>query len=244
MLKHLDGFVMKAVQNNERGKREIEFYEQVFHSTNPSICQLRNFIPRFLGLHQFISEGSVQYYIKMEDIAANFVKPCIADIKIGRQTWDPYSAPEKQLSEDNKYRGTKDSLGFCIPGMCIYDSASGEVLKLDKKYGRTLDNVSVRDALLLYLNGTNGVNRLLLSDILRQLHTIRLWFEEQRHFSFYATSLLLVYDADSLEKSSSSPVDVRIRMIDFAHVYPAHGSHDANYMHGLCNLIQLFEHFL
>ena len=42
----------------------------------------------------------VQYYIKMEDIAANFVKPCIADIKIGRQTWDPYSAPEKQLSED------------------------------------------------------------------------------------------------------------------------------------------------
>jgi len=36
----------------------------------------------------------------MEDVAANFSKPCVADIKIGRQTWDPYSAPEKQLSED------------------------------------------------------------------------------------------------------------------------------------------------
>lgn len=127
MLKHLDGFVMKTVQNNERGKREIEFYEQVFHSTNPIICQLSNLIPRFLGLHQFISDGLgkiwllfdeiiwkscspendsitlllvVHYYIKMEDIAANFSKPCVADIKIGRQTWDPYSAPEKQLSED------------------------------------------------------------------------------------------------------------------------------------------------
>ena len=29
--------------------------------------------------------------------------------------------------------------------MCIYDVASGKVLKLDKKYGRTLDSVSVRD---------------------------------------------------------------------------------------------------
>ena len=36
----------------------------------------------------------------MEDVAANFSKPCVADIKIGRQTWDPYSTPEKQLSED------------------------------------------------------------------------------------------------------------------------------------------------
>ena len=97
-------------------------------------------------------------------------------------------------------------------------------------------------ALLLYLNGTNGVNRLLLSDILHQLHTVRRWFEEQRHFTFYATSLLFVYDADLLEKNASP--NVRIRMIDFAHVYPAHGSQDANYIHGLCNLIQLFEDFL
>ena len=29
--------------------------------------------------------------------------------------------------------------------MCIYDVASGQVLKLDKKYGRTLDSVTVRD---------------------------------------------------------------------------------------------------
>lgn len=38
----------------------------------------------------------------MEDIAAGMLKPCIADIKIGRQTWDPCSSPEKQLAEDVK----------------------------------------------------------------------------------------------------------------------------------------------
>lgn len=36
----------------------------------------------------------------MEDIAAGMLKPCIADIKIGRQTWDPYSSPEKQFTEN------------------------------------------------------------------------------------------------------------------------------------------------
>jgi len=68
MLKHLDGFVMKTVQNNERGKREIEFYEQVFHSTNPIICQLSNLIPRFLGLHQFISDGLGKIWLLFDEI--------------------------------------------------------------------------------------------------------------------------------------------------------------------------------
>lgn len=36
----------------------------------------------------------------MEDVAAGLVKPCLADIKIGRQTWDPYSSSEKRLSEN------------------------------------------------------------------------------------------------------------------------------------------------
>ena len=87
-----------------------------------------------------------------------------------------------------------------------------------------------------------------MSDFLRELHSIRLWFEDQRVYRFFATSLLLVYDADFL--MHSSPTDsksiapiVRVRMIDFAHVYPAEGARDANYIHGLCNLIDIFEDF-
>ena len=44
-----------------------------------------------------------------------------------------------------KYRGTKEPLGFCIPGMCIFDLATDKVLKLDKHYGRRLNSDSVRD---------------------------------------------------------------------------------------------------
>lgn len=82
----------------------------------------------------------------------------------------------------------------------------------------------------------------LLAEFLCQLNNIRLWFEEQRHFVFYATSLLLVYDADLLRKERSV-LNVRVRMIDFAHVYPAHGSQDSNYLEGLCKLIQIIENF-
>lgn len=87
------------------------------------------------------------------------------------------------------------------------------------------------------------MNKSLTTEFLKELYEIREWFEEQRLYLFYATSLLLVYDADALEKNQ--PVQkVRVRMIDFAHVYPAHGSRDSNYIHGLTNLIQLLEDFL
>lgn len=58
MLKHVDGFVMKPVQQNKRGKTEIEFYEQILNSSNPVICKLKLFTPCFFGLHQFVSEKS------------------------------------------------------------------------------------------------------------------------------------------------------------------------------------------
>jgi hypothetical protein len=61
MLKHTtEGYVMKPVQNDERGKKEIEFYEDVFLSANACsvITHLRDLVPRYLGLHQFISDDS------------------------------------------------------------------------------------------------------------------------------------------------------------------------------------------
>jgi hypothetical protein len=51
-----------------------------------------------------------------------------------------------------KYRGTKEPLGFCIPGMCIFDLASDKVLKLDKHYGRSLNSDSVKDGNSIFFN--------------------------------------------------------------------------------------------
>lgn len=48
-----------------------------------------------------------------------------------------------------KYIGTKGPLGFCIPGMCIFDLESEKLLRLDKHYGRNLNCESVRDGNIL-----------------------------------------------------------------------------------------------
>lgn len=63
MLKHKDGFVMKPVQNNQRGKTEIDFYEEIFQSSHPVISKLQKFVPVFFGLHQFVTDLSgINYF--------------------------------------------------------------------------------------------------------------------------------------------------------------------------------------
>jgi 1D-myo-inositol-tetrakisphosphate 5-kinase/inositol-polyphosphate multikinase len=93
---------------------------------------------------------------------------------------------------------------------------------------------------LSLFSSTQVIERRLLAEVLNQLNAVRLWFEEQRHYLFYATSLLLVYDAELLKKGSNI-LNVRIRMIDFAHVFPAHDSQDSNYLEGLYKLIEIIS---
>lgn len=56
MLKHSEGFVMKPVQDDERGKTEINFYEQVFQASHPIVSRLQKLVPKYLGLHKFVTD--------------------------------------------------------------------------------------------------------------------------------------------------------------------------------------------
>jgi len=54
-----------------------------------------------------------------------------------------------------------------------------------------------------------------------------------------------VYDAAALTDASNDSLEkaVVLKMIDFAHVFPANGEADANYLNGLSHLIELVETF-
>jgi 1D-myo-inositol-tetrakisphosphate 5-kinase/inositol-polyphosphate multikinase len=39
-------------------------------------------------------------FIILDNVANGIVEPCIMDIKIGRQTWDPEASSEKRERED------------------------------------------------------------------------------------------------------------------------------------------------
>jgi 1D-myo-inositol-tetrakisphosphate 5-kinase/inositol-polyphosphate multikinase len=79
--------------------------------------------------------------------------------------------------------------------------------------------------------------------------------ERQRSYHFYASSLLFVYDYDvisQIEKEAAIGYSnleltnhVRVKLIDFAHVFPAEeGRPDGNFLFGVENLRDLFRHFI
>ena len=81
----------------------------------------------------------------------------------------------------------------------------------------------------------------------------------QRKYKIYASSLLLAYDAQAVQKFKANAKNhdekkidkknelrkhVNIRLIDFAHVFNANGDKDENFIFGLTNLLDLFQRYL
>jgi 1D-myo-inositol-tetrakisphosphate 5-kinase/inositol-polyphosphate multikinase len=59
-----------------------------------SVCLYSNLIVNLV-----FSNSDVRFII-LDNVANDFVEPCIMDIKIGRQTWDPEATLEKRKNED------------------------------------------------------------------------------------------------------------------------------------------------
>lgn len=74
-----------------------------------------------------------------------------------------------------------------------------------------------------------------VKSFLYSLKQIQSWFETQRIYHFYSSSLLFSYDEHK----------AYVHMIDFAHVVPATDNNlDSNYLGGLNNIIKLFQTIL
>ncbi|KAL0275652.1 UNVERIFIED_CONTAM: hypothetical protein PYX00_003448 [Menopon gallinae] len=205
MLCHKDGYVLKSVTaQDEKGEREIKFYEEVQNSIDPLVKELKKFLPRYYGITHFRLNKENLKWIVLENVTHGFVQPCVMDIKIGFQTWDPLATEEKRLSEEKKYRESKRDVGFCIPGFHVYKLSTGEHLKFDREYGKTLNGETVRTSLRTFLNAECGLSRTLVLQLLTKLWKILRWFRMQRKYKFYSSSLLLAYDAVKLKRNAKS----------------------------------------
>lgn len=109
----------------------------------------------------------------------------------------------------------------------------------------------------------SGYSYELMLTILRKLNPMLHWWRSQRSVHIYSSSVFIAYDAVALrnyrpqlveitagryERISSivkyKPFDtsaVRVNLIDFAHVNPANGKMDKNYIRGFENLVYLVE---
>lgn len=245
------GLVLKPIQENKRGEREVQFFKTVASSTDPAVKVFVDFIPQFHGVSKKTKDdGKVKEFLVMENLTGNFSKACIMDIKIGTRTWGPDASPEKIAQQDASYRGTKIPFGFSVPGLSAYRGGDKEeVVVKSKEFGKTLTEENIDQVLEIFLDISTDKDlaRQLAQLFIGELKKIEQLFLTQTTYNFYASSLLFVYDAEGAKNNKSLGSEhlkefLNVKMIDFAHVWPAEeGKIDQNYLKGVQSLIKLFS---
>jgi 1D-myo-inositol-tetrakisphosphate 5-kinase/inositol-polyphosphate multikinase len=245
--------ILKPLQHDERGKTELEFYRRVQH-----LNHIKSFVPEFLGVVTVDQGGDanevqlndeselkqyedVQLYLRLRDLTEGFVKPCIADIKIGKQSYDSQANADKVQREKEKYP-FQEAVGFRIIGYKVYDHQKKEYRDKRKEFGRKLTPEGILPALEDFFSGVADLEhrKAMLGKILSRIDQIVEMIETQKDFDFWATSILIVYEADEVQ--SSSP-DFVVSMIDFAHALPMQDPKhiDENYLYGINNFRSLIK---
>lgn len=160
--------------------------------------------------------------IVLENVALDYKKPNILDVKLGARLWADDAPPAKRAKLDKAAEETTSKpLGFRIAGGKVYQRCcSGEEITLDgyklfdKNYGRALTAETVRKGFEDYLllapgakakGGLKKVLRRFLADLKGMIEAIE--SEESR---MYSASLLFVYegDAEALEQAFAKEKDV------------------------------------
>lgn len=188
-------------------------------------------------------------HLLLQDVTANFSKPCVMDLKMGAQSYEPDAIDEKRQREISKYP-QQALYGFRIVGMRIYDpqhpDADAKGFRLfEKGYGRSIETADqLEDAFRTFFSAgitpkddgepDERVRRRAISNLLVQLRPLRRWFEENMSFRFYASSILIVYEGDTTKQSGNRDI-TSVRMIDFGRVRREAGL-DTGYIAGLRTL--------
>uniref|UniRef100_A0A131Y1C2 Kinase n=1 Tax=Ixodes ricinus TaxID=34613 RepID=A0A131Y1C2_IXORI len=238
LLKHKDGSILKPlVRSDERTLREQKFYERIFQSDDcpPELVALRAFVPKYKGVWKTNINREEVEYLKLDDLARVFRKPSIIDVKIGAKTYDPLASKEKVALETSKYPWSQQ-IGFRILGMRVFDTTEHKYRVYGKDYGLRQTPDTVLEAFRTFLGASQEWSPPFLPELLLQLEDIRSWFEKQRLYAFYSSSLLLMYDAPNSDEAPGRAPRCAAKMIDFAHVFPT-AERDCNYLMGLRSLM-------
>ena len=262
ILKREDGRLLKPIQKPPKGHREAGFYLGINQSNADESDQaIRAHIPRFFGIESVGFTNGVhvtEQFLVLEDITDGFIHPNIIDVKIGSQTWGPDASEGKIAQEKSKYLGTKIPFGFSILGMLVhaFDNSTADqqkvpVKKYDKSFGKELKQDQTQQVAEIYFNHDQKPPVELIEIAVEKISAILKVFEDQKKYKFYASSLLMAYDAQAVKKFKAKLINfddlknaVNVRVIDFAHVFEANGERDENFITGLTNFLDLFTCYL
>lgn len=141
-------------------------------------------------------------YLILDDLCSSYKNPCIIDIKMGTQTFEPTASVSKKERELLKYK-YQSEIGFRIAGFQVYDIVSKTNRKVNKKFGRSILPHQVSEALsLFFFNGIHYRREIIILTI-QKLEKILLWMRSQTNLHFYCSSILIIYDGNENNGNSN-----------------------------------------
>lgn len=186
--------------------------------------------------------------ICLEDVNTQFKMPCVLDLKIGTRQYDDDASVEKRRRHIAKSQQTTSAKhGIRFTGMQSYKQhrALGAAYEFrDKYHGRKITGAELVSELGWYFHDGRHTRVDCVRIVLDKVLKIREWVAQQRHFKFYSSSLLLMYEGASLEQA---PCKADVRMIDFAHTQWVKGEDDEiddGYVFGIDTLIEILQTLL
>jgi hypothetical protein len=223
--------------------KEVHFYEAVealgAHNTQSPIT----FIPKYYGVLQSTeTDGRRSSYIALENLSRNLKKPCVMDIKIGRQTFEPTVSEKKKQRNISKYI-FQHEVGFRVTGFKTFMETDGSYTNVEKSFGRSLKPEQVKNGLKKFFWNGVRVRKDVVRVVLAKLEPLWQWAKRQQVFELYCSSVLISYDGGS---AYDAPEDkqVSVKIIDFAHTLlrpKDNQRNDEGYAFGIQNLIKHLE---
>jgi len=154
MLSFGSEYVIKLLTKDDRGFREVLFYEALRSIADRSGGGIVNsdIATRILGkdadiqrnarLLKALATFTAKYHgitsgalvtdsdipptgMILSNVTAGFQKPCVLDIKMGQTTYEPDATLEKKQSQQQKYP-EQQIFGFRVIGMNVYDPSNAE----------------------------------------------------------------------------------------------------------------------
>jgi 1D-myo-inositol-tetrakisphosphate 5-kinase/inositol-polyphosphate multikinase len=231
-------YILKPLVKPDLFLRECALYEELHMSYTE---EDRFMFPTYYGVVQAsTSTNEIVYYIVLSDLTKACKVPCIIDIKMGKQTYEPSVSNEKKSREKLKYI-YQDEIGFRITGLKVYDIKSEVYTTTGKQFGRSLLPQQVLHGLSLFFYNSPSELRIdVIEIVMSKLKLILEWMLSQTHFQFYCSSILIIYDA-VYESHVLLQDSIQVKMIDLAHTIRVNGQIDEGYIFGLKNLIAYLE---